>query len=62
MLDQDFTFMFPRNKLRIKKVTVIKKRNFIEHGNKIKKHEREADHLYRKSYTGLVLKLMMLYK
>ena len=55
MLDQDFTFMLPRKLLRIKKVTVIKKKNgnFIEHCNIIKKHERETDHLYRKDIPDL---------
>jgi uncharacterized protein Yka (UPF0111/DUF47 family) len=46
--------MFPRNTRSVNKVTVIKKNgNFLEHCNKIKKHEREADHLYRKAIAEL---------
>ena len=39
----------------LKKLQSTKKNgNFIEHCNKIKKHEREADRLYRKSYSRII--------
>ena len=37
----------------IKFQTTKKNGKFIEHCNKIKKHEREADHLYRKAIADL---------
>jgi hypothetical protein len=59
MLDQDFTFMFPRNSLLINKVTVIKKNgNFTEHCNKIKKHEL----IFIEKIYRTCLKPMILYK